>query len=252
MIVHFIGAGPGAPDLITLRGLHFIKKSPVCLYAGSLVPQEIINLSQAKKIINTATMTLEEIITEIKKASLNNQDVARLHSGDLSLYSAISEQIRCLKSLKIKYDITPGISAYSAACSDIGTELTLPKISQTIILTRTTVRSSNMPVKEDLSNLAKIGATLIIHLSINNLMKIVEILIPHYGNNCPVIIAYRVSWPDAKYLIGTLNTIREKVKKNVITRTALIMVGEVFGKKDFQNSHLYNPNYSHILRRKKK
>jgi precorrin-4/cobalt-precorrin-4 C11-methyltransferase len=252
MTVHFIGAGPGAPDLITVRGLRLIEKCPVCLYAGSLVPEKIVTSAPHNaRVIDTAPMNLDEIIAEIKTAHDAGQDVARVHSGDPSIYGAIAEQIRRLEELDIPYDITPGVSAYAAVAAEIGAELTLPDISQTVILTRTAMRSSSMPDGESLAELGKSRATLAVHLSINNLANVVRDLVPHYGDDCPVVIAYRATWPDAQYLYGTLGDIRAKVKGSGITRTALIMVGEVFGRRDFTDSRLYAADHHHVLRPKK-
>lgn len=249
MTVHFIGAGPGAPDLITVRGLRLIEKCPVCLYAGSLVPEEIVTAApDGARVIDTSPMHLDEIIAEIEAAHAKGQDVARVHSGDPSIYGAIAEQIRRLDDLGIPYDITPGVSAYAATAAEIGAELTLPDISQTVILTRTAMRSSSMPEGESLAELGKSRATLAVHLSINNLANVVRDLTPHYGENCPVVIAYRATWPDQKYIFGTLGDIRAKVKGSGITRTALIMVGEVFGRKDFTDSRLYAADHTHVLR----
>ena len=212
MTVHFIGAGPGAADLITVRGLNLIQACPVVLYAGSLVPEEIVaEASKDARVIDTAPMHLDEIIAEMKTAEAAGQDVARVHSGDPSLYGAIAEQMRRLDDLSITYDVTPGVSAYAAAAAALGTELTLPDVSQTVILTRTSVRSSDMPDGEDLKTLGQSGATLAIHLSVNNLATVIRDLVPHYGEDCPVVIAYRVSWPDEQFIRGTLGDIRTKV-----------------------------------------
>ncbi|MFH1805837.1 MAG: precorrin-4 C(11)-methyltransferase [Pseudomonadota bacterium] len=252
MTVHFIGAGPGAPDLITVRALKLIQSCPVCLYAGSLVPEQIVAEAPASaRVIDTASMHLDEIIDEIKTAHDQGQDVARVHSGDPSIYGAIAEQIRRLEALDIPYDITPGVSAYAAAAAALGTELTLPDISQTVIITRTTMRSSAMPDGESLAELGKSKATLAIHLSINNLANVVRDLTPHYGADCPVIVGYRVSWPDQQFIHGTLATIRGLVKGSGITRTALIMVGHVLNNGDFTDSRLYAEDHHHVLRPQK-
>ena len=252
MTVHFIGAGPGAADLITVRGLNLIQVCPVVLYAGSLVPEEIVaEASKNARVIDTAPMHLDEIIAEMKTAEAAGQDVARVHSGDPSLYGAIAEQMRRLDDLSITYDVTPGVSAYAAAAAALGTELTLPDVSQTVILTRTSVRSSDMPDGEDLKTLGQSGATLAIHLSVNNLATVIRDLVPHYGEDCPVVIAYRVSWPDEQFIRGTLGDIRTKVKASGITRTALILVGRVLGGSDFDDSRLYAADHHHVLRPKK-
>ncbi|WP_417783684.1 precorrin-4 C(11)-methyltransferase [Terasakiella pusilla] len=253
MTVYFIGAGPGAPDLITVRGLNIVKTAPVCLYAGSLVPEGIV--AQADKAVvvkDTAPMHLDEIIAEIEEAHNNGHDVARVHSGDPCLYGAIAEQMRRLDALGIEYEVVPGVSAYAAASAALKKELTLPDVSQSIILTRTAVRSSKMPNNEDLETFAKSGATLAIHLSVNNLKHVVDTLSPYYGEDCPVVVAYRVSWPDEAFIHGQLNDIRAKVKESGITRTALILVGKVLATEDFTDSKLYDVDHTHVLREKKK
>ena len=249
MTVHFIGAGPGAPDLITVRGLKLIRECPVVLYAGSLVPEAIISeASDEALIMDTAPMNLDEILTEMEKADAAGNDVARVHSGDPSVYGAIGEQMRRLDSLSIAYDVTPGVSAYAAAAAVMKRELTLAGVSQSVILTRTAVRSSSMPNKEDLRTFAMSGATIAIHLSVKNLAKVVRELSPHYGDNCPVAVCYRVGWPDQKIIRGNLSTIRAKVKSSGITRTALIMVGKVLEPAQFEDSRLYAPDHHHVLR----
>ena len=252
MTVHFIGAGPGAPDLITVRALKLIQDTPVVLYAGSLVPEEVIaETREDARVLDTAPMNLDEIIAEIETANAAGHDVARVHSGDPSIYGAIAEQMRRLDELGIDYDVTPGVSAYAAAAAAIGRELTLPDVSQTVIITRTAVRSSSMPEGEDLEALGRSGATLAIHLSVNNLAKVVRELSPIYGDDCPVVVAYRVSWPDQQIVHGTLGDIRPKVKAADFTRTALIMVGRVLGEEGFDDSRLYAPDHHHVLRPKK-
>ncbi|MBE9555391.1 MAG: precorrin-4 C(11)-methyltransferase [Proteobacteria bacterium] len=252
MTVHFIGAGPGAPDLITVRGLKIIQRCPVVLYAGSLVPVEIVAEAPAgARVVDTAPMHLDEIIAEMQAAHEAGNDIARVHSGDPSLYGAIAEQMRRLDALEIPYDVTPGVPAFAAAAAALATELTLPEISQTVILTRTAVRSSSMPEGEDLETLGRSGATLAVHLSVNNLARVVRELIPHYGADCPVVVAYRVTWPDQQFIHGTLSDIREKVKASGITRTALIMVGRVLAASDFDESRLYAPDHHHVLRPRK-
>ncbi len=252
MTVHFIGAGPGAADLITVRGLELIRSSPVVLYAGSLVPEAIVEeAGKDAHILDTAPMTLDEIIGEMEAAHGAGHDVARVHSGDPSLYGAIAEQMRRLDTLGIPYNVTPGVPAYAAAAAALGKELTLPDISQTLILTRTSVRSSGMPDGEDLKTLGRCGATLAIHLSVNNLGPVIRELVPNYGQDCPVVVAYRVSWPDEKIIRGRLADIREKVKASGITRTALILVGRVLDADGFDDSRLYAADHHHVLRPKK-
>lgn len=249
MTVHFIGAGPGAPDLITVRGLKLIQAAPVVLYAGSLVPEAVIAEAPADaRVLDTAPMHLDEIIDEMKRADDAGLDVARVHSGDPSLYGAVAEQMRKLDALDIEYDVTPGVSAYAAASAALKRELTLPDVAQTVILTRTAVRSSSMPPGEDLETLGATGATLAIHLSVNNLAHVQRTLIPHYGEDCPVVVAYRVTWPDELFIKGTLADIREKVKAAGITRTALIMVGRVLSTETFDDSRLYATDHHHVLR----
>jgi precorrin-4/cobalt-precorrin-4 C11-methyltransferase len=246
--VHFIGAGPGAADLITVRGLRLIETCRVCLYAGSLVPTEIVAAAPpGARVIDTAPLTLDEIIAEIDAAHREGHDVARVHSGDPSLYGAIAEQMRRLDALGIPYDVTPGVPAFAAAAAALRRELTLPGIAQTIILTRTATRASAMPAGEDLDRLAASGATLAIHLSITNLARVVRTLVPHYGAECPAIVAYRVSWPDELMIRGTLTTIRDKAKAAAITRTALILVGAALAG-DGDDSRLYAADHHHVLR----
>ena len=253
MTVHFIGAGPGAADLITVRGRDLIARCPVCLYAGSLVPPEIIaGAPDGARVIDTAPLTLDEIITEIEAADARGDDVARVHSGDPSLYGAIAEQMRRLRALDIAYDVTPGVPAFAAAAAALGTELTLPGIAQTVILTRTAMKASSMPEGEELATLARSGATLAIHLSVRNLRKVAAELTPHYGANCPVAVVYRASWPDERIIRGTLADIRDKVRAAKITRTALILVGRVLEEDGFPDSALYHPDHVHVLRPRRK
>jgi precorrin-4/cobalt-precorrin-4 C11-methyltransferase len=251
--VHFVGAGPGAPDLITVRGLAIIKRCPVVLYAGSLVPAAVVaEAPTGARVIDTAPMTLDAIVAEMARAHAAGHDVARVHSGDPSLYGAIAEQIRRLDGLGIPYDVTPGVPAYAAAAAALGAELTLPGVCQTLVLTRTAVRASPMPAGEDLATLGRSGATLAIHLSINNLAAVIRELTPLYGADCPVVVAYRVSWPDQAILRGTLTTIRGQVKKAGITRTALILVGRSLAQAGAQaaydDSRLYAVDHHHVLR----
>tara|TARA_Y100001936_G_C16093345_1_gene688850 strand:- start:1073 stop:1828 length:756 start_codon:yes stop_codon:yes gene_type:complete len=247
--VHFIGAGPGAPDLITVRGLRLLQQCPVCLYAGSLVPTEIIEAApEGALVIDTAPLHLDEIIAEIEKAYQNGQDVARVHSGDPSIYGAIAEQMRRLDALGIPYDVTPGVPAFTAAAALLQNELTLPGITQTVIITRTEGDASPMPDAEDLASLGASGATLAIHLSIRNLSTVTAELTPHYGEDCPVVVVYRATWSDEKVIRGTLADIRTKVRAEKITRTALILVGRVFEENEFDDSRLYAPDHRHILR----
>ena len=252
MTVHFIGAGPGAADLITVRGLRLIQSCPVCLYAGSLVPEEIVKAAPAgARVIDTAPLHLDEIIAEIKSAHDHGHDVARVHSGDPSLYGAIAEQMRRLDAIDIPYDVTPGVPAFAAAAAVLNTEFTLPEIAQTVILTRTTMQASAMPPGEMLEELGRSKATLAIHLSIRNLAYIERALTPHYGADCPVVVVYRVTWPDQLIIKGTLATIAKKVRAAKLTRTALILVGQVLGTHDFRDSALYDASHEHVLRNRK-
>ena len=249
MTVHFIGAGPGAPDLITLRGRDLIAAADLVLYAGSRVPREVIGFAKPHaRVIDSAPLTLEEIVSLMAEADAAGQEVARVHSGDPSLYGAIAGQIRRLRGLGIAFDITPGVPAYAAAAAALESELTLPGIGQTVILTRTAMKASPMPEGERLDLLAASGATLAIHLSIRNLRQIEADLIPHYGPDCPAAVVYRASWPDQRIIRGCLADIRAKVRAAKITRTALILVGPVLGADDFSDSRLYDAAHAHLLR----
>ncbi len=244
MTVYFIGAGPGDPDLLTIKGRDLIARCPVCLYAGSLVPEAVVaHAPEGAKVIDTAPMTLDEILTDIEAAHAAGHDVAR----DPSLYGAIAEQIRRLRAKNIPFEIIPGVPAYTAAAAALETELTLPEISQTLILTRTTMQSSAMPEGEELEELGRSKATLAIHLSIRNLRHIERALTPHYGADCPVAVIYRASWPDQQIIRGTLADISGRMDGD-ITRTALIMVGRVLGEENFRDSALYDAEHTHILR----
>ncbi|MDZ7823391.1 MAG: precorrin-4 C(11)-methyltransferase [Ahrensia sp.] len=253
MSVFFIGAGPGAPDLITVRGLRLIEACPVCLYAGSLVPEEIVKAAPSDALVmDTASMHLDEIIEQMKKAHDAGQDVARVHSGDPAIYGAVAEQMRRLDALGIDYHVVPGVPAFAGAAAAMKTELTLPEIAQTVIITRTGMKASSMPDGEQLEILGQSKATLAIHLSIRNLDYIRTALEPYYGDDCPVVIAYRATWPDELYIKTTLAGMKEEVRTHKITRTALILVGKVFGDVEFRDSDLYNAAYSHVLRNKGK
>jgi len=252
MTVHFIGAGPGAADLITVRGLRLIETCPVCLYAGSLVPEEVVRSApQGARVIDTAPLHLDQIMEEINNAHAKGFDVARVHSGDPSIYGAIAEQMRRLETIGIPYDVTPGVPAFAAAAAALKRELTLPGVAQTIILTRTTLQASPMPPHETLEMLGQARATLAIHLSIRNLGHVERALVSYYGADCPVIVAYRVSWPDQMFIHGTLSTIAKLVRKAKLTRTALVLVGAVFGAAEFRDSALYDAGHEHVLRNRK-
>jgi len=249
MTVHFIGAGPGAPDLVTVRGLRLIERCPVCLYAGSLVPRAILaSAPRGARLIDTAPLTLDEIVAYMSEAHEGGLDVARLHSGDPSLYGAIAEQMRRLDTLGIPYDVTPGVPSFAAAAAALGCELTLPEVAQTVILTRTATRSSPMPEREALERLAAAGATLAIHLSVTNLARVVRALMPSYDADCPAVVAYRVSWPDELLIRGTLADIRAKVKEARITRTALVLVGPALAGESTIESRLYAADHHHLMR----
>jgi precorrin-4/cobalt-precorrin-4 C11-methyltransferase len=250
MTVYFIGAGPGDPDLITVKAKAMIEKCPVCLYAGSLVPEAVVACApNDASVMDTAAMTLDDTHAAIVAAHAQGQDVARVHSGDPSLYGAIAEQIRRLRKDNIDFKIIPGVPAYAAMAAELGQELTIPQIAQSIVLTRMSMQSTSMPEGETLENFGRTGATLAIHLAVRNMREIERQLIPHYGEDCPVAVGYRVGWPDQMIIRGTLSDIRKKVRKEKITRTALIMVGPALGEShDFVDSALYDPAKPHVLR----
>ncbi|EBA02363.1 MAG: precorrin-4 C(11)-methyltransferase [Paracoccaceae bacterium] len=253
MTVYFIGAGPGDPDLITVKGQRLIAECPVCLFAGSLVPEAIVAGAPADADVrDTAPMHLDEIIALIVEAHEKGQDVSRVHSGDPSIYGATAEQIRRLNDLKIPFEIIPGVPAFAAAAAALGQELTVPEVAQSIVLTRTSMKSTGMPEGEDLATLGASRATLAIHLSVRNLLLVERELTPLYGADCPVVVAYRVGWPDQAFIFGTLADIRDKVRASKLTRTALIFVGRVFEKTEFPDSALYDEAIPHILRPKKR
>ncbi|MBW4709107.1 precorrin-4 C(11)-methyltransferase [Roseobacter sp. YSTF-M11] len=248
MTVHFIGAGPGAPDLLTLRGRDIIAACPVCLYAGSLVPEAILaHCPPGAEIVNTASMSLDDILDKISLAHADGKDVARLHSGDLSVWSAMGEQLRRLRAAGIPVSVTPGVPSFSAAAAALGAELTLPGLAQSVVLTRTPGRASSMPKGETLVNFAATGATLAIHLSIQNLDRVVADLTPHYGAECPVAVVYRASWPDERLIRGTLSDIGDKLDDG-ISRTALILVGPALAGEGFDESCLYAADYDRRYR----
>ena len=249
MTVHFIGAGPGAPDLITLRGLNILSRAPVCLYAGSLVPQALLaHCPAGARIVDTAPMTLDEIEAEFAKAHAAGHDVARLHSGDLSVWSAMGEQLRRLRRLGIPYTITPGVPSFAAAAAALGQELTLPEVAQSLVLTRTPGRASAMPPAETLEAFAATRATLAIHLSVHVLGDVAARLAPLYGADCPAAVVFRASWPDERIVRGTLATIADAVREVPIERTAIIFVGEVLGTREFRESALYSADYRRRFR----
>ncbi|MFZ1468886.1 MAG: precorrin-4 C(11)-methyltransferase [Paracoccaceae bacterium] len=248
MTVHFIGAGPGAPDLLTLRGRDLIAACPVCLYAGSLVPEAVLaHCPMGARIVNTAMLDLDAIIAEIRAADQAGLDVARLHSGDLSVWSAMGEQIRRLQAEGIGFTVTPGVPSFAAAAAALGAELTLPGVAQSLILTRTPGRASTMPPNETLVNFAATGATLAIHLSIQNADQVITDLMPVYGADCPIAVVWRASWPDQRIIRTTIAGLAEAIPEGV-TRTALILVGRVLEPGGFSESCLYATDYDRRYR----
>jgi precorrin-4/cobalt-precorrin-4 C11-methyltransferase len=249
MTVHFIGAGPGAADLITVRGRDLIARCPVCLYAGSIVPRELLEYCPAgAHVVDTAPLTLDEIEEEFIKAHAANRDVARLHSGDLSIYSAVAEQLRRLDRHGIPYTLTPGVPAFAAAAAALGCELTVPEVAQSVVLTRMSGRASAMPEAERLAAFAATGATLAIHLAITSINRIVAELTPAYGADCPVAVVWRASWPEQRILRGSLGDIAAQIAAAPIERTALVLVGRALAAKEFRDSALYDPDYRRRFR----
>jgi precorrin-4/cobalt-precorrin-4 C11-methyltransferase len=238
MTVFFIGAGPGDPELITVKGQRLVRSCPVILYAGSLVPAAVLEGHRAEQVVNTADLDLDQIVALLAAAHAKGQHVARVHSGDPSLYGAIGEQIRRLRELGIPYEIVPGVTATAACAAALGCELTLPGISQTLILTRYASKTS-MPDGEQLADLARHRASMAIHLGVRHLARIVDELRPHYGGACPIAVIYRASWPDEEKITGTLDDIVGKVAGTAIERTALILVGQVLAAEGFAESTLY-------------
>ena len=249
MMVHFIGAGPGAADLITVRGRNILSRCPVCLYAGSIIPESLLKYCPADaKIVNTAPMSLAEIEGEFVSAKRDDLDVARLHSGDLSVWSAVAEQIRRLKKNEIDYSMTPGVPSFAAAAAAIGQELTLPEIAQSLVLTRVSGRASKMPPGEMLSAFGRTGTTLAIHLAIHAIGQVVEELTPLYGKKCPVVVVARASWPDEKIINATLGTVESQIAESGIERTALILAGPALEAENFIDSALYDARYQRRFR----
>lgn len=238
MTVYFIGAGPGDPELITVKGQRLVRRCPVILYAGSLVPAAVLDGHRAELVVNTAELDLDEIVALLARAHGKGQDVARVHSGDPSLYGAIGEQIRRLAALGIPYEIVPGVTATAACAAALGVELTLPGVAQTVILTRYADKTT-MPAGESLASLAAHRATLAIHLGVRHLARIVADVLPHYGADCPIAVIYRASWPDETRVTGTLADIVDKVSGRSIERTALILIGRVLSAEGFDESTLY-------------
>jgi precorrin-4/cobalt-precorrin-4 C11-methyltransferase len=249
MTVHFIGAGPGAADLITVRGRDLIARCPVCLYAGSIVPAALLtHCPPGARVVDTAPLSLDEIEAEFVAAHGADLDVARLHSGDLSVYSALAEQLRRLERRGIPYTLTPGVPAFAAAAAALGRELTVPEVAQSVVLTRMGGRASRMPEGERLAAFAATGATLAIHLAITAIETIVKELIPFYGADCPVAVVVRASWPDERIIRGTLGDIAAKIAADPIERTALILVGRALAAEDFRESALYDADYRRRFR----
>ncbi|MBK5915538.1 precorrin-4 C(11)-methyltransferase [Rhodocyclus purpureus] len=249
MTIHFIGAGPGAPDLITVRGRELIGACPVCLYAGSLIHPAMLGwCPPGARVVDTAPMSLEEIVAEMVAANEAGLDVARLHSGDVSIWSAMGEQLRELDRLGIPYTVTPGVPAFAAAAAVLKRELTLPEVAQSLVLTRTSGRASAMPPREKLETFAATGATLALHLSIHVLEDVVTRLLPHYGAGCPVAVVYRATWPEERIIRGTLDDIAAEVAKASPERSALILVGPALAAEDFSHSALYSADYQRRFR----
>jgi precorrin-4/cobalt-precorrin-4 C11-methyltransferase len=249
MTVHFIGAGPGAADLITLRGRDLIARCPVCLYAGSIVPRALLaHCPPGARMIDTAPLSLDEIEAEFTTAHAAGFDVARLHSGDLSIYSALAEQLRRLRRRGIPYSLTPGVPAFAAAAAALECELTVPEVAQSVVLTRVDGRASRMPEAEKLATFAATGATLVIHLAIHRLEAIVKELTPLYGADCPAAVVVQATLPDERILRGTLADIAAKVVAARIERTALILVGRALDADDFRDSALYDADYRRRFR----
>lgn len=249
MTVHFIGAGPGAADLITIRGRDLIGRCPVCLYAGSLVPKALLeHCPPGARVVDTAPLALDQIEAEFVRAHANGEDVARLHSGDLSIWSAMGEQLRRLDRLGIPYTVTPGVPSFAAAAATLAQELTLPEIAQSVVLTRTSGRASSMPDGETLEAFGGTGATLAIHLSIHALADVVARLTPAYGADCPIAVVYRASWPDERIFTGRLENIIALTSGASLERTALVFVGRVLGQSEFRESALYNIDYKRRYR----
>jgi precorrin-4/cobalt-precorrin-4 C11-methyltransferase len=251
MTVHFIGAGPGAADLITVRGRDILSRCAVCLYAGSIVPPELLaHCPPGARLVDTAPLTLDEIEAEFVAAHAAGLDMARLHSGDLSIYSAVAEQIRRLERRGIPYTLTPGVPAFAAAAAALGRELTVPEVAQSVVLTRVPGRASQMPATERLDAFAKTGATLAVHLAVQSIETIVAELSPVLGPDCPVAVIHHASWPDERIIRGTLADIAGRLADAGLERTALVFVGRALGAKEFRDSALYDPDYRRRFRQR--
>ncbi len=249
MTVHFIGAGPGAADLITLRGRDLIAACPVCLYAGSLVPPALLVFCPpGSRIVDTAPMDLDGLAAEFEAAHAAGLDVARLHSGDLSVWSAMGEQTRLLDARGIPWTVTPGVPSFAAAAAALGLELTVPGVVQSVVLTRTPGRASTMPPRETLAAFAATGATLAIHLSVHALAEAATTLAGHYGPDGPVAVVWRASWPDERIVRGTLTDIAARVAAEPMERTALILVGPALAEHPGARSALYDGRHARRFR----
>ncbi|NLU84953.1 precorrin-4 C(11)-methyltransferase [Rhodococcus sp. HNM0569] len=241
MTVHFIGAGPGAADLVTVRAQRLIAQSPVCLYAGSLVPAELIeSCPEHAEVTNTARLSLDRIVDLLVDADRRGLDVARVHSGDPSIYSAVAEQARRLDAAGVDYDIVPGVPAFAAAAAALRRELTVPGVSQTVVLTRVSTLSTSMPPGEDLHSLAASRATMVVHLGAHRIEQIVDELADAYGWDCPAAVVAYASWPGETILRGTLETIARQVRDTGITKTAVVVVGRALAAEGFPDSYLYS------------
>ncbi len=249
MTVHFIGAGPGAADLITLRGRDLIARCPICLYAGSIVPRELLGFCPpGARIVDTAPMSLDEIEAEFVRAHAVGRDVARLQSGDLSIYSALAEQLRRLERHGIAYTLTPGVPAFAAAAAALGCELTVPEVAQSVVLTRISGRASRMPENETLATFAASRATLAVHLAVHALDTVVAQVTPFYGSDCPAAVVVQASSPAERIIRGTLADITAKVATENVERTALILIGRALAAGDFRDSALYDADYRRRFR----
>lgn len=249
MTVHFIGAGPGAADLITVRGRDLLARCPVCLYAGSIVPRALLqNCPAGARLVDTAPLALDAIEAEYVAAHALGLDVARLHSGDLSIYSAVAEQIRRLERHGIPYTLTPGVPAFAAAAAALGRELTVPEVAQSVVLTRVSGRASAMPARETLAAFGATGATLAVHLAIHALDRVVSELVPHYGPACPAAVVVRASWPEERVVRGTLAALPDLMRDDPAERTALILVGPALAANGFRDSALYDAGYDRRFR----
>jgi precorrin-4/cobalt-precorrin-4 C11-methyltransferase len=247
--VHFIGAGPGDPELLTVRGRKLIERCPMCLYAGSLVPPEVVACAPAgAQVVNTAELHLEQIVSLMAEAHAAGQDVARVHSGDPSLYGAIAEQMRRLDAQGIPYEVVPGVSSFTAAAAALKLELTPAGANQTVILTRAPGRTG-LPENESLAELARHRTGMVLFLSAAQAPAVVEALAPHYGADAPVAVAYRIGWPDQRLLRCTLGTLAETLRREKLSLTALILVGPMLEADRARDSKLYDPAYTHRFRR---